>query len=574
MILTKFGNFEDLFAFLEIKRDEIQAAFTQQQQEEEGQESQVLTEPDQEQYNMTIDKEPEYEKTNMYIVHETPKAKCIQQPFLSSQDSTLQFAWSTSLETPIHNATDTTMIMEQLALKDVDLNEELIEEYCDYDIDLDLDIDLVHEEDKDPLGLDSLAFPMSQFPVSEADSLELLDELISEFDLSHDDHDYNYDDGIEKSLNEEAEFDLDISMSQFPSTQIAMQSVDAIEDHENGHIEPAPVLPVVIVFTTGRGTAMAPPSKEAIKRARSLVELDEATELFDEKENEQCNIDAAPFQMPMFTTGRGKAIPPPTEEAIKRARSMIETAVTEIDEKEADSDQEKYNSVPTRNITDSPVFPAFTTAKGKTLPPPSKEALDRANKLISEDEVDGPKANVGFSTGRGKAMKPPSGEAWKRAQELVGENDVDMSKVNVGFSTGRGKAMKAPSEDALKRAQELVGESEPVISKPKLEFVKKPLVPGNSAFKPPTRLSTSSTVTTTLEAPANPPAKPFSLSNAWKRPRPRPAAVAPKIKPAPPPQVQLFDLNVDGMTRFKLRDFFKTPPNLSLTPEEYQSYGM
>lgn len=547
MIVTKFGNLEDFFNFLEAKRDEIQAAFTQKAVKETEKAIEEVDLKDtstseqiaiiqsqnlelQDIVDMTIERELEDYNYTSVNATPNPKAKCIQPTFKSSQDqNNLQLAWSTSLETPCssHKDTDTTMIMGQLTLKDdefddiedIDGLDELIEDYCDYDLDLDFDMEQeISSAQEDPLGLDSLAFPMSQFPGSDAESLELNDDgLVSDFDLNESD-------------NDNSEFELDISMSQFPSTQVALQSAPETEKHIDE--TESFVIPTVIGFTTGRGAAMPPPSKEAMKRARSLVEQDERSfdQFTDEKENTPMdNAQSQPF--PMFTTGRGKSIAPPTEEAIKRARSIIEKGVLDLDLNPEHEFEPKF-----------PAFPAFTTAKGKTLPPPSKEALDRANKLVNTEAEIIPPVNddvpkmVGFSTGRGKAMKPPSEEALKRAQELVSDFTESSKTIN---------AVKTQS---------------------KVVPAKKPLVPGNTAFKPhnirPTNVSTTTA-----------PIKPFSLSNAWKRPRPRtiiPAQKTVTIPPPPPPK--LFDLSTEGMTRFKLRDFFKTPPNSNI--KEYHSYGM
>jgi hypothetical protein len=92
-----------------------------------------------------------------------------------------------------------------------------------------------------------------------------------------------------------------------------------------------------------------------------------------------------------------------------------------------------------------------------------------------------------------------------------------------------------------------------------------PMIPGNSAFKPPSRIGDASGFPASKGA-GTLPKKHFSLSSAWKTPR------RPQKAPA---AVRLFDLGVEaGMQRFKLREFFKRPPNLHLRLTDYASYGM
>lgn len=589
-MITKFSNLEDFFSFLELKRAEIAKEFVENAELDckDFSNSQIseslleMTTEELKEVGIAIDnkwqdaqefyKAQEVQEThNEQIVQiakdtsEDSYYEIINDSVILQQDETenennnllnfsqessiesdiIQMAWSTSLETPLKSAnkdTDTTLIMEQLNLNFDD---------C-------IDDDLMDFEEQqqegfsfDPLGLDSLAFPISQFPNEEEigdesdgsdESKDALDEIISMFDEEIK--------SIEGTTESSDEFDFDIPMSQFPSTQAAIQSPPHPKELILGFTtgrgvklpppseaafkkaaqlteEPESEEFSFFGFKTGRGKELPAPSQEAMKRARSLVEL-------DEKENNSIG------ELPMFTTGSGKIMPPPSEEGMKRAKSLIE-----------EGDTSENTMLPV----------GFSTGRGKVLPPPSKEALTRASKLFDsfDDTTTISPPVTGFRNGRGAALPPPSEEALAKASKLIANFDdtpLPASSTNFGLSTGKGKTLSPPSDAAMKKATSL-------------NSTKKPLVPGNTAFKPPSLIKTES----------KPPPKPFSLSNAWKRPRnlaTKPAtttnattttAAAVKVEPA-----KLFDLNTDGMQRFKLKDFFKSTPNRNIS--DYSSYGM
>lgn len=613
-MITKFGNLEDLFDFLELKRAEIIKDYGLEEYENKDFEIEIENSDDID-FEMTTEEpeqpEQKHEKLHTakdYIANISDNIIDSQEDladndFGMTEESSLeseliQLAWSTSMETP-QKATDTTMIMEQLNLNESEfdcIDDDLIDGY--------LEEGEGEELENDPLGLDSLAFPMSQFPAdiedgpSEGDieSDGILDEIISDFEL----------DLQSETIKSDKfdEFDFDITMSQIPSTQAAIppspiqqqfpisfstgkgvklpppsesalckaQLLTKSVEHDP-EIKQEPQQPISVGFKTGKGIDLPPPSKEAMKRARSLVELDENE--FDNATVE--NNESKEF--PMFTTAKGKALPPPSEEAMKRAKSLTEAGT--------DITYEVKN--------ENRAFPSFSTGRGKVLPPPSKEAIERANRVIMNDgATDNSKFVVGFNTGRGKALPPPSEEALKRANELINDtmeispmttgfstgkgkalpppskkalermNDSgETVPITAGFATGRGKALPSPSEEALERASKLINEApfeneniKPVKSTVPVPTNKKPSVPGNTAFKPPSLIKSTS---------AKAPPTPFSLSTAWKRPR-RPNLT---VKPEP---VKLFDLSTEGMQRFKLKEFFNTTPNLTIS--DYSGYGM
>lgn len=561
IMITKFSNLEDLFFFLELKRAEIIEEFgidnaannigdivsskisetflemtTDELKEVEIVSEKQVKKHEENNTSLLIQEDSIDEIINGSMILKEDKSAITSKKYYYedafSQESSIeseiiQMEWSTSLETPKKVTTDTTIIMEQLNLNFDD---------C-------IDADLFDFEEPpqgslvvDPLGLDSLTFPISQFlneeinqeeDYEDEDKNDFLDEIISVFEEETKSIEFT------ESVGKLDDFDFDITMSQFPSTQPLIQPNEFPVSFTTGRgIKLSPPSETALKkatstleesgfvgFKTGRGKEFPAPSKEAIKRARSLIELDE---LDHERENYGSDL-----PMPIFTTGRGKAMPQPSEEAMKRAKNLID-AETSV-------------------ITMPLACAGFSTGRGKALPPPSEEALARASKLFDnfDETINIPSA--GFSTARGKALPPPSEEALARASKLIDDTPPASSIISAGFSTGNGKTLPPPSDTAMKKAAKLIGTS---------ATNKKPLIVGNTAFKAPSLIKTES----------KPPPKPFPMSTAWKRPR---NVTVPVVKVEP---VKLFDLSTEGMQRFKLRDFFKTTPNLNIS--DYSSYGM
>ena len=613
---TKFGNLEDFFDFLELKRAEIEESFRAQMAMEELERPQAYR-----LINETGDKEHTETIKNTMDIHtsiieetiddfidirdtEAHSSQSLTQYIAqsSTQSESIEMAWSTSLETPKtsrppmideydfdmkmiaesspkwERQTDTTLIMEQMNLNE-DQFDDVISAYSrEFDPPSENKEIALDVSPKDPFDL--LSFPMSQFPednssvqevddtfIEDNDQLDGMDELLSEFDL------------IESNVTDDCDLynlDLDIPMSQFPNTQMmsrsylsdelnettqktenvhfvgfstgrgkqlpppsdeslkkALQIIESVDEASQPDESHQPFQTIVKPpsfggFSTGKGTILPPPSKEAMKRARSLMDLDDLDETGDE----------SPI-LPVFKTGRGKSLPPPSEEAIKRAHSLIE--------------EEKENRFEVPDL--API--GFATAKGKILPLPSKAALDKAKNLIGADEFASTESlEVHFSTGRGTKVPRPSEEALKLAADLVKSVNFPAEQPGdfVGFSTGKGKTMPSPSEEALKRAKQLVE---------------------TDAFSDVIETSNQPIVTKTKQSSVAPlPKKPFSLSTAWKRTR-RPAQShkppPAKIKTEP---VKLFDLSALGQQRYNLKEFFQQTPNLCISPSEYKFFEM
>ena len=580
---TKFGNLEDFFDFLELKRAEIEESF-RAQMTRELEEAQVneIDELSGNANNYKDIKDAEYN-------NESIKSQ-LQTDFIP--DEGIQLVWSTSLETPKtskhapnykssfndmdeydfdsvgsspkREQTDTTLIMEQLNLNEEEEVDYVLSGYSE-------DLNILEENErvaspKDPFDL--LSFPISQFPVDfeeenehsinsiqevndtfiKENQFDELDDLLSEFDLIE----------SSKGMDDcDLDLDLDIPMSQFPNTQMMMNTNSDCNNYGNCSENRQDDL--FIGFSTGRGKKLPPPSDEVLKKALKIIEIGD--EIIANKEQ---TIDPPKFDG--FSTGRGEELPEPSREAMKRARSLME-----LDSASSEEGMKRSRSLFDGDTTDPVRFGpvGFATAKGKSLPLPSKAALERAKQLIGETGDTAEPITVQFSTGKGVKVPPPSEEALKRAAELVQSID-SMSSENqpppnglTGFSTGKGRSLPPPSEEAIKRAKKLV-EDDKDSGDPKW----------TESIKHVTKTKTlPSTLRSSLNEP--PPKKPFSLSSAWKRTRRPPQT----LKPAPPVKiklepVKLFELSAIGMQRYNLKEFFQQTPNLRLGPSDYESFGM
>lgn len=320
-----------------------------------------------------------------------------------------------------------------------------------------------------------------------------------------------------------------------------------------------------------------------------------------------------------FSTAGGRKMKPPSDEALRRARQLVDGDANE-----------KENGVPERIRTSAPVSssrptdasnskdggptaPAiatgFQTGRGRALPPPSEDAMKRAEALISVDESSSKEQSaprvplatpsMGFTTGGGRAMKPPSDEAVRRAHALVnaaeGTSDPDRGRVvskasrenlpltsqaaavhghgpsiQVSFSTGRGMGLPPPSKAAMAKARALTEEPEVASSSfnaTAITLNKKR--PAPSPFQAPGSLR--SALSRQGEGRVSLP----PLSTTWKRPRTHPLpAVKPPVKVVKPPPVALFDLAVtEG--RMTLREYFKSAPSGRLQSlSDYLRLGM
>lgn len=202
----------------------------------------------------------------------------------------------------------------------------------------------------------------------------------------------------------------------------------------------------------------------------------------------------APISNPVagFATGAGRVLAPPSRNALDRARRLFEDDGIGI--------VPTLGSLPTSGQTDSPESPNkrrrtqgpedlsttsfFTTGRGGTVPPPSRDAIDRATRILDDggkDLVESTStANSTFSTPGGHLSSAGidvvdpimSSAARARALAVLGESlhrppteagrlmsDVSRKSSSL-FTTAAGSPAKIVSVGSRARAMALLGETE------------------------------------------------------------------------------------------------------------------
>ncbi|WWD20290.1 hypothetical protein CI109_104766 [Kwoniella shandongensis] len=185
-------------------------------------------------------------------------------------------------------------------------------------------------------------------------------------------------------------------------------------------------------FATARGKLLAPPSAEALKKAKSIWEDEEAIDAQSHSSGRQSPPNKRPrlddpvdlSSMASFTTGRGVAVPPPSKQATERAAKLFE-------------DIENNLTVPASPIlpsVPSPSVSGFQLGSGKAIAPPSKASMARALSLFADIDKDQTSseppstpniATSAFRTGSGKLATQPSTSSMSRALSLFADIDKD-----------------------------------------------------------------------------------------------------------------------------------------------------
>ncbi|KAI8063719.1 uncharacterized protein B0P05DRAFT_237095 [Gilbertella persicaria] len=106
-------------------------------------------------------------------------------------------------------------------------------------------------------------------------------------------------------------------------------------------------------------------------------------------------------------------------------------------------------------------FKGFSTASGKALKPPSKEAMQKAIQSLKEDHElpHMPHEQVptmkGFQTASGKSLKPVSEESKKKALSIFQELEESKPVQPTSFMTASKKPIKEPSIQSKQNAKKL-----------------------------------------------------------------------------------------------------------------------
>lgn len=188
-------------------------------------------------------------------------------------------------------------------------------------------------------------------------------------------------------------------------------------------------------FSTAKGKPLPPPSEESKLKAAQLFEgLDDGID--------KASTSAPPPMMMMgFSTGNGRKLQPVSEEARKRAQALFD----DIEMPELPLTEEKSAIESLENLSKEkrmPAYSSFATASGNSLKPPSKEAIENANKLFNDDKGDDKDAKIGkkrtvngdlkydqalhqfggFTTGNSKKSFDISSQVKRKAAAML--NDV------------------------------------------------------------------------------------------------------------------------------------------------------
>ncbi|CAO3637563.1 unnamed protein product [Mucor hiemalis] len=166
-------------------------------------------------------------------------------------------------------------------------------------------------------------------------------------------------------------------------------------------------------FTTGKGKPLPPPSEEAkLKTAQIFEGLDEG-------------LDKAPPMMLGFSTAGGRKLQPVSEEARKKAQALFDDIkIPELSSNESSKNEKK-----------APKLSGFATASGNLLKPPSKDAIESASSLFGVDAKTNNKRTVtgdlkydkainqfgGFTTGNSKKSFDISSQARRKAVSIVSD---------------------------------------------------------------------------------------------------------------------------------------------------------
>lgn len=138
-------------------------------------------------------------------------------------------------------------------------------------------------------------------------------------------------------------------------------------------------------FTSGTGTKIPPPSEEALRKAKARLDGGEDV------------LSGAPStSFGGFTSGTGTKLPPPSEESLRKAKARLDG--------DGDADADVFNGAPSSSTSATTTFGGFTSGTGTKLPPPSEEALRKAKARLdgAEDVFNDPNSRNAIVGGGGR----------------------------------------------------------------------------------------------------------------------------------------------------------------------------
>lgn len=196
-------------------------------------------------------------------------------------------------------------------------------------------------------------------------------------------------------------------------------------------------------FTTGKGTAIAAPSRAALERAARMfqdigddadlglvedgpiLQGNKRRRIEEDRQNDEddCRTDPAPdFTMSQstgFLNGRGQAVPPPSKAALQKAMDLMK-AVEEEEHPETLLDPVPAPPRPTSG---------FTTGSGTAVAEPSSAFKARVSQLFADADnvMAEPFHSTGFMTPV-KSTMPITDDARRQAMAIFGEDDVNTTR--------------------------------------------------------------------------------------------------------------------------------------------------
>eukprot|EP00727_Mastigamoeba_balamuthi_P000368 m51a1_g10328 putative breast cancer type 2 susceptibility protein (1398) ;mRNA; f:80904-88227 len=234
---------------------------------------------------------------------------------------------------------------------------------------------------------------------------------------------------------------------------------------------PAQRVAQAALFTTARMQPLKAPSAAAVEKAKKLL-LDDgdggpsaAAPQPGGAPGSPVSAEATPAAPPagVFVTARFGALRPPSAAAVEKAKKLL----LDVDDAGAAADAAAAAGG-ARPAEEVPRAVAFTTARMRPLRPPSAEALEKARKLLrDDDDTDAAAGAAALPDGAATPAGAGASSAGTAAQ-------VPQAAV---FTTARMGALRPPSAAAVEKARKLLSEVEDAAPAPAADAPDAPSLP-------------------------------------------------------------------------------------------------
>ncbi|KAL2913704.1 hypothetical protein HK105_206720 [Polyrhizophydium stewartii] len=234
-------------------------------------------------------------------------------------------------------------------------------------------------------------------------------------------------------------------------TQLVRSRVDAAA-LVPGTVRPMILRDAAMATRPSQSDGNAPSAQRAAAQARIATQPFRTPFKTVEQPSAASAPQSAPPAMSGFTTGSGRPLAPPSSSALARGRRVMESAGPDPQLSGRCDDGPKTPAPPsgsestprTRTASFAPPseasgFVGFTTAGGRSLPPPSEEARKRSEALMAQAEREANTAPMPMSETTASDARP-----------------ADAATFSVGFTTGSGKKLAPPSKQAIRRSARIL----------------------------------------------------------------------------------------------------------------------